>query len=139
MPRPREVQPKMIQYVRNPPLDSRQLNELFGVSWANWRERNFTSILAHSLGCVCAFQDDRLIGYVNVISDGGIHTFILDTAVRPECRRQGVGTRLVREAAVMARDAGAVWLHVDFEPHLTGFYFRSCGFTSTAAGLLRLM
>jgi hypothetical protein len=29
------------------------------------------------------------------------------------------------------------WLHVDFEPHLEGFY-RGCGFTPTPAGLIRL-
>jgi hypothetical protein len=28
-------------------------------------------------------------------------------------------------------------LHVDYEPHLDGFY-RGCGFRPTAAGLLRL-
>ena len=32
---------------------------------------------------------------------------------------------------------GAEWLHVDFEPHLTGFY-RSCGFRLTKAGLIKL-
>jgi len=26
---------------------------------------------------------------------------------------------------------------VDFEPHLAEFYLRTCGFTSTSAGLLR--
>jgi len=43
----------------------------------------------------------------------------------------------VRLAAKLARDRGAKWLHVDFEPHLEGFY-RACGFGPTAAGLMAL-
>ncbi|MGO7964834.1 GNAT family N-acetyltransferase [Rhizobium ruizarguesonis] len=52
--------------------------------------------------------------------------------------RQGIATRLVREATRVARERGAEWLHIDFEPHLTGFY-RACGFRPTEAGLIKLM
>jgi len=41
------------------------------------------------------------------------------------------------EAVRVARERGAEWLHVDFEPHLEGFY-RACGFRPTEAGLIRL-
>ncbi|MDB5537614.1 MAG: acetyltransferase, partial [Devosia sp.] len=68
---------------------------------------------------------------------GGIHAFILDTCVDPAYRRQGLATRLVQAATEAARARGAQWLHVDFEPHLTAFY-RGCGFTETAAGLIAL-
>jgi hypothetical protein len=36
------------------------------------------------------------------------------------------------------RDAGCEFLHVDFEPHLRGFYFGGCGFEPAEAGLMRL-
>ncbi|MGO7565961.1 GNAT family N-acetyltransferase, partial [Rhizobium johnstonii] len=49
-----------------------------------------------------------------------------------------IATRLVREATRIARERGAEWLHVDFEPHLTGFY-RGCGFVPTEAGLIKLV
>ena len=35
------------------------------------------------------------------------------------------------------RGSGVEWLHVDYEPHLEGFY-RGCGFRHTAAGLLHV-
>ena len=35
----------------------------------------------HSLGWVCARDDDQLVGFVNVPWDGGVHAFILDTIV----------------------------------------------------------
>ena len=97
----------------------------------------FADILSRSLGHVCAFHEERLVGFVNIGWDGGIHAFILDTCVHPDFRRKGIATRLVREAETLARQRGAHWLHVDFEPHLEDFY-RSCGFRPTAAGLIKL-
>jgi len=97
----------------------------------------FADILARSLGHVGAYDDKRIVGFVNVAWDGGLHAFILDTCVYPDFRRQGIATRLVNAAETLARQRGAHWLHVDFEPHLTDFY-RRCGFRPTAAGLIDL-
>jgi len=43
----------------------------------------------------------------------------------------------VQRASALARDRGAAWLHVDYEPQLESFY-SGCGFRPTAAGLIRL-
>ena len=76
-------------------------------------------------------------GFVNVAWDGGSHAFLLDIVVDARVQRQGIGRRLVERAAVMAREAGADWLHVDFEPGLHAFY-DACGFEPSDAGLLSL-
>jgi GNAT superfamily N-acetyltransferase len=91
----------------------------------------------HSLTWVEAYAGARLVGFVNVVWDGGTHAFLLDTCVEVEHRGAGIGAELVRRAVDAAREAGCAWLHVDFEPHLATFYAR-CGFGVTAAGLLRL-
>lgn len=49
-----------------------------------------------------------------------------------------VAEALVTVACSHAREAGCEWLHVDFEDHLARFYFGSCGFRPTQAGLIRL-
>ena len=113
------------------------LNALFAAAWPDHQQIQFGPILRHSLTWIAAQAGDRLIGFVNVASDGGAHAFLLDTTVHPEWQRHGIGRRLVTAAADEARAAGATWLHVDYEPHLDGFY-RGCGFRPTAAGLLRL-
>jgi GNAT superfamily N-acetyltransferase len=92
----------------------------------------------HSLGWVCARDADRLVGFVNVPWDGGVHGFIVDTVVAASARRKGVGTQLVAVAVDEARGAGCEWLHVDFDDHLLGFYLDACGFTPTNAGLIKL-
>ena len=96
-------------------------------------------ISAHSLGWVAARDGDGLlIGFVNVAWDGGDHAFLIDTKTRGSWQRRGVGTEVVRRAALHAKAAGCEWLHVDFEPDLAPFYFGACGFRSTDAGLNHL-
>ena len=100
----------------------------------DWRAR----VRQHSLGWVCARRGGELVGFVNVVWDGGAHAFILDTVVAAGMRQRGIGTELIAVAAEHARAAGCEWLHVDFEDHLAGFYFQACGFTPTSAGLIAL-
>lgn len=100
----------------------------------DWRAR----LLRHSLGWVCAREDGRLTGFVNVAWDGGAHAFLLDTVVAAAARGGGVGTALVGAAADGARAAGCEWLHVDYEADLRPFYAGACGFTHTPAALLAL-
>ena len=126
-----------LEYLVDAPVTSRQLNDLFASSWEGHERRDFEPVLERSLGYICAFWGDELIGFVNLAWDGGIHAFILDTTVHPNFRRRGVGHRLVTLAVEVARERGVEWVHVDFEPHLRGFY-QACGFRPTEAGLLRL-
>jgi len=86
---------------------------------------------------VAAFDDEQLIGFVNVARVGRAHAILLDTRVLPDYRHQGIGKQQVRRAAIEARGAGCEWLHVDYEPQLTPFY-QACGFRHTMAGLMHL-
>jgi GNAT superfamily N-acetyltransferase len=85
-----------------------------------------------------ARDGDELVGFVNVPWDGATHAFILDTLVSLRARRQGIGTRMVALAAEEARAARCEWLHADFDDELRAFYFDSCGFVPTPAGLIAL-
>ena len=93
----------------------------------------------HSFGWVTARDaDGLLVGFVNVVSDGGDHAFLLDTRTRGDLQRRGIGTRVVELAVEEARAGGHEWLHVDFDPELRPFYFEACGFEPTDAGLIHL-
>ena len=122
-----------------PDIGSEEINELFTASWAEseCEAHDWTPVLSRSLTYVCAWQDGRLVGFVNVAWEGAIHAFILDTTIHPNMRIRGIGTQLVKRAAEVARQCGVEWLHVDYEPHLAEFY-RRCGFGTTGAGLMRL-
>lgn len=120
-----------------PPVSNDELNNLFATAWGNYKPHDFQPILNHSLLYVCAYHDERLVGYVNMAWDAGVHGFLLDTTVHADYQRQSIGVRMVQVAVDAAREYGIEWVHVDYEPHLEKFY-RQCGFKPTEAGLIHL-
>jgi GNAT superfamily N-acetyltransferase len=128
---------EMIEYRISPAVSSEALNELFATAWDGHVTKDFVAQLERSLFYICAFSGPRLIGFVKVISDAGVHAFLLDTTVHQAFRHQGIGRELVTRAVTESRTRGCDWLHVDYEPHLENFY-QSCGFKPTLAGLVRL-
>lgn len=121
----------------DPHPDPESLRALFRAAWKAEPTVDFAAILSRSLVHLGAYDGDTLVGFVNVVWDGGQHASIFDTSVHPDYQRRGIATALVTKAADVARDRGAAWLHVDFEPHLAAFY-EGCGFRPTGAGLIRL-
>jgi ribosomal protein S18 acetylase RimI-like enzyme len=114
--------------------------EAFETRFYDESEWNWQALAAaHSLGWVVARDGDRLVGFVNVVWDGLVHAWLQDAMVAATHRHQGVGERLVDEAAAGARAAGCEWLHVDFDDDLAPFYFSACGFQPTQAGLIHLV
>jgi GNAT superfamily N-acetyltransferase len=127
----------MIEYHIDPQLSNEALNGLFENAWPDHTHRDFSRVLAGNLGHVSATAGGVLVGFVNIAWDGDRHAFLLDPTVRSGFRRQGIGTELIRRAIDLARFRGVEWLHVDYEPHLAGFY-AGAGFRPTEAGLVHL-
>ena len=131
-----------IEYVWRGPFTDDELEPIHAEAFdrptladPGWRAQ----VEGHSLGWVTARDDaTRLVGFVNVAWDGGVHAFILDAVVAATSRRRGIATELVALAERESRAAGCEWLHVDFEPHLTAFYLEACGFRMTPAGVIEL-
>ena len=131
----------MVEFSWRDPFDSDEVERLhaecFGrepsFEW-NW----YQQCDEHSLGWVCARESSKLVGWVNVAWDGGVHAFLIDVIVDPLFRRRGIATQLVRHATEHSRSGGCEWLHVDFDPHLTSFYWDACGFARTDAGVIAL-
>ena len=121
-------------------VSDQELNELHAAAFGHeiaavpWMER----LKRHSLFWVTARRQGALIGFVNVIGDGGAHAVLLDTCVHPHAQGEGIGRALVRSAADEAERLGCQWLHADYEPDLVDFYERVSGLRHTEAGLLRL-
>ena len=74
--------------------------------WGSAPVADIAAILDRSLVHLGAYDRDRLVGFVNIAWDGGIHASIFDTAVHPDYRRRGIATALVRQAAEAARERG---------------------------------
>ena len=123
-----------IVLVANPVLPTEVAAGLFQAAWGGHAPDSPPAV-DHCLAHFGAYDNGRLVGFVKLAWDGGIHAFVLDTTVHPEYQRRGIGRLLVRWAAGVAEENGVEWVHVDYEPALEGFYVR-CGFRPTLAGLL---
>ncbi len=126
-----------ITYIINPLLDNAALNKLFSSAWGKPYNVNFQPELEAALCYIGAFDDTKLIGFVKLIGDAGIHAFLLDPSVHADYKRRGIGQELVARAVAVAKERGCEWVHVDFDDHLEPFY-QKCGFKPTKAGLLQL-
>lgn len=127
-----------IRYVTSERPQQQAMQDLLASAWGRPSETQWGPVLERSLCWVCAYHGERLVGFVNVAWDGGIHASIFDTSVHAEYQGKRIGTTLLQYAASEAAARGAQWLHVDFEPHLAAFYARA-GFRPTQAGLRQLV
>lgn len=121
-------------------LTDREVDDLHGAAFDHdptgvpWREQ----LERHSLFWLTARVDGELVGFVNVVGDGGAHAILLDTCVDPARQGLGIGAALVAGAADEASRRGCRWLHADYAPEHADFYERTCGLRPTPAGLLDL-
>jgi GNAT superfamily N-acetyltransferase len=132
-----------VTYTWRGSVENGELNRLhaeaFDTKFYSADEWNWVELLErHSLGWVAARDDDRLVGFVNVLWDGLVHAWLQDTMVASSARHSGIGTEVVKVAKREARAAGCEWLHVDFDENLRPFYLGACGFAPTHAGLIAL-
>ena len=128
-----------IRYVVRGVIDNDAFNHVHAAAFGhrvlrwNW-SRQFHQ---HSLSWVCGFEGDDLVGFVNLAWDGGVHAFLLDTAVLPDRQGNGIGRRLVE---VVLDDgvkrAPLEWIHVDSSAELMDGFYGPAGFESTPAGLV---
>ena len=79
----------------------------------NWTARNLEAILSHAYLIVTAWRDEEMIGTLTVLSDGMNYATIDDFVVRPEWRRQGIGSKLMEVALANLKhiDPDLVRLH----------------------------
>lgn len=82
-----------------------------------------------------AYDGERLVGWVSLLSDGVHHAFLADVLVHPEYHRRGIGRDLVRRAIDILSALGVSLFHVDFAEENAAFY-RACGFRIGGGGYI---
>lgn len=135
-----DLDPHEVQYLVKGPIDNHQLSALYGEEHNPTTDWDWAGqIQTHSLTWITARHRGRLVGFVNVAWDGGVHAFLLDTVVEERFRHKGIGTRLVQEAiSEVARHPRLEWIHVDSSEELMSDFYSPAGFFPTSAGLVWL-
>jgi len=127
-----------IEFRISPQITTEEMDELRKDGFAaHVVGHDWTRQLERSLLWIGAYDGERLVGFVNLAWDGGVHAFLLDTAVAIDMRHRGIGTRLVREAIAAAREHGGLeWVHVDADEELMRDFYGPAGFEPTPAGIV---
>jgi ribosomal protein S18 acetylase RimI-like enzyme len=114
-----------IVYREEKDLPCDQLHHLFhAVGWASGPEnadmlRLFNKPFINSTLVISAWEDDRLVGTVRVLSDIIIRSVIYDLVVDPEFQSRGIGKELVKRCVAHFPDTE--WL-VQTSEDKKGFY-----------------
>ena len=104
----------MIDYILMNPTHTKQVAELEAQCFsAPWSENAIISELSNPLSLwVVAVEGERLLGYVGSQSVMG-EADMMNLAVLPACRRQGIGNRLVTELIHKLRANGVYSLTLE--------------------------
>lgn len=127
-----------ITYAERADLEAEELQDLFARAWAGAAKPGYDEVLRRSFSWISAHDEGRLVGFVNLAWDGGVHFFMLDTTVHPEYQRRGIGNTLVRRAIEACRGHGE-WLHVDSDDELMKRLYFPAGFTPANAGTVSVL
>jgi len=79
--------------------------------WANGRSRDEVArLVREAQRVVGAYRDGRQVGFCRAFTDGTSIAYLADVYVLLECRGEGIGAELVREAIERGPYAGRKWL-----------------------------
>ncbi len=88
-----------MKIIRNENLDAKELNQLLAtVGWGSNTEEKIRKALELSWGWLTVrSENNELIGFVHVLSDGIKHAYVLRLLVHKEHQGHGIGKEIVRE------------------------------------------
>ena len=111
-----------LRYEYSPHLTPEQIADLrLSVGW-DGRVEKYKRKVGNSYLWVTCFDNDALIGYADVVSDGVDDAYIRDVIVHPDYQHRGIGSTLLSMIATRIRSDGIKMVHVIFDPALEAFY-----------------
>lgn len=124
-----------LNYVENPDLQAQEIAALrTAVGW-DAREEKLQKIVGCTYMTAACQDENLLVGFVDVISDGVDDAFIRNLLVHPRYRRRGIGLQLLKIVVQRTKQDNIKTVNVLFEPELTGLYLKA-GFRIIGGGLI---
>jgi GNAT superfamily N-acetyltransferase len=97
-----------IEYSNRPPTQD-QFSSLFETTGWNLRynatPEELILAVANSQFVIAAYDDEKLVGFGRIVTDGVLHAMIYDMIVHPGYQNHGIGTQILRSLVMKCREA----------------------------------
>lgn len=124
-----------MRYEFSPKVSPQEVAELRNsVGW-NGMEQCYKNSLKGSYFYICCYDDNELIGFLDVVSNGVTDAYIQDVIVNPNYQGKGIGTNLMNRAIDKLNDDNIYMISVLFQESFLPFY-KKFGFNMLLAGQL---
>lgn len=124
-----------LTYTLNPQLRAEDIAALRkAVGW-DAREDKLKKIIGYTYLTGACYDGDRLVGFVDVISDGVDDALVRNLLVHPHYRNRGIALTLLEVIIKKIREDNIKTVNVLFEPELTELY-RKAGFRIIGGGMI---
>lgn len=112
----------MITYKYNEQVSVKALADLReAVGW-NRMESEYRNPLMTSYYHIAVYEDDRLIGYIDSVSNGVTDAYIQDLMVSPDYQGKGIGTDLMNKMIGYLKEKHIYMISVVYDESLKQFY-----------------
>ena len=128
----------MVNYYLNKKMDAMQLSELRKFVGWNTMESSLNNPKLQCFLSVSAYEGDRLVGYVEVVSNGVTDAYIQDLMVYPEMQNQGFGTQMMSMVIKEIRERNIYMLSVIYGEEKLKEDYERFGFFSMLCGQMQL-
>ena len=120
-------------YQYNETVSAKDLSDLReAVGW-NRMESKYSNPLKTSYYHIAVYEDGKLVGYIDSVSNGVTDAYIQDLIVHPDYQGRGLGTELMNQMITYLKENRIYIISVVFEESLKPFYDRF-GFSSMLCG-----
>lgn len=120
-------------YQYNETVSAKALSDLReSVGW-NRMEDEYNNPLMTSYYHIAVYEDGKLVGYIDSVSNGVTDAYIQDLMVHPDYQGKGLGTELMNQMIAYLKENRIYIISVVFEESLKPFYDRF-GFSSMLCG-----
>ena len=120
-------------YKYNDTVSAKALSDLReSVGW-NRMEDEYNNPLMTSYYHIAVYEDGKLVGYIDSVSNGVTDAYIQDLMVHPDYQGKGLGTELMNQMITYLKENHIYIISVVFEESLKPFYDRF-GFSSMLCG-----
>ena len=88
---------EIIEIIEKTPLVEEYNDLMNAVHWGKRDEKIVEEALKNSIYCICAYEDDKLVGFGRIIGDRTIFLYLQDVMVNPSYQGQGIGAKIIKK------------------------------------------